>query len=81
MTLWGFCRDWKEERNLLRHPVFVRFLIFVFLGGEGSLFVAVGDKSRDLKSSPGVPSGTIATESIADDSMPIYSQKRNSSGF
>lgn len=58
-----------KKSNLLRHPVFVRFLIFVFFGGEGSLFVAVGDSSRGLKSSAGVPSGTRATASIFDDSM------------
>jgi hypothetical protein len=56
-----------EKMNLLIHPVFVRFLIFDFLGGEGSLVVTtVGDNSWGLKSSARAPSGTTATESICN---------------
>lgn len=63
-----------EEGNVLRHPVFVRFLILAFFGGEGSLFSIAGDISRGLKSSAGVPSGTTATESILVDRDPRDSQ-------
>lgn len=75
MVLWEFCHDVTGSKDLLRHPVFVRFLTFVFLGGEGSLFVTDGDNSRGLKSSAGAPSGTIATESILIDSMSKKSAK------
>lgn len=69
----GVYSDSRYKRDLLRHPVFVRFLIFVFLGGEGFLFVAVGDSSRGLKpSAGGAPSGTRATESISDDGVFRY---------
>jgi hypothetical protein len=67
MAWWEFIVMQKEKKDLLKHPVFVRFLIFVFLGGEGPLLVAVGDSSRGLKSSAGPLSGTRATESIFDD--------------
>lgn len=77
----GFHSDGKEKRDLLRHPVFVRFLIFVFLGGEGSLFVAVGDNSRGLKPSAEAPSGTRATESISDDSVSRFPRRDTISRF
>lgn len=51
--------------HILKQPVFVRFLIFGFFGGEFSLLTIAGDGSRGLKSSALDPSGAILTASVS----------------
>lgn len=62
-------RPTQKDRRLhvLKHPVFVRFLMLGFFDGEPSLLTIVGDGSRGLKSSTFGHSGAIATVSISPD--------------
>lgn len=62
--------------DILIQPVFVRFLIFVFFGGNESLLDNAGDKSRCVKSSTAGPSGAIATESILGGNRYLEDHKR-----